>query len=128
MRRGYGPRQVRGDLRRIDREHRSGVSVLSGLRRPAGRRALTRRSIRRRAQAQGLAERYRAQVERSAFNTLALLVRPLGYSNLEVRFASKQELSTDVGMASLTQSDPAVAMPVPAGDALLTARGRSASS
>jgi hypothetical protein len=80
------------------------------------------------AQAQGLAERYRAQVERSAFNTLALLVRPLGYSNLEVRFASKQELSTDVGVASLTQSDPAVAMPAPAGEALLTARGRSASS
>jgi hypothetical protein len=77
---------------------------------------------------QGLAERYRAQVERSAFNTLALLVRPLGYSNLEVRFAPKQELSTDVGMASLTQSDPAVAMPAPAGDALFTARGRSASS
>ena len=80
------------------------------------------------AQAQGLAERYRAQVERSAFNTLALLVRPLGYSNLEVRFASKQELSTDVGVASLTQSDPVVAMPAPAGEALLTARGRSASS
>jgi len=57
-----------------------------------------------------------------------LLVRPLGYSNLEVRFASKQELSTDVGMASLTQSDPAVAIPAPACETLLTARGRSVSN
>jgi len=80
------------------------------------------------AQAQGLAERYRAQVERSAFNTLALLVRPLGYANLEVRFAPKQELSTDVGTAALTQSDPLVAMPVPAGETLLTTRGPGASS
>jgi hypothetical protein len=49
------------------------------------------------AQAQGLAERYRAQVERSAHTTLAMLVRPLGYPTIEVRFAQRQELSTDVG-------------------------------
>ncbi len=49
------------------------------------------------AQAQGLAERYRAQVERSAYTTLAMLVRPLGYPEIEVRFAQSQELSTDVG-------------------------------
>ena len=49
------------------------------------------------AQAHGLAERYRAQVERSAYTTLAMLVRPLGYPEIEVRFAQKQELSTDVG-------------------------------
>jgi hypothetical protein len=49
------------------------------------------------AQAQGLAERYRAQVERSAYTTLTLLVRPLGYADVEVRFASRQELSTDIG-------------------------------
>lgn len=49
------------------------------------------------AQAHGLAERYRAQVERSAYTTLAMLVRPLGYPEIEVRFAPKQELSTDVG-------------------------------
>jgi hypothetical protein len=49
------------------------------------------------AQAQGLAERYRAQVERSAYTTLAMLVRPLGYPTIQVRFAQRQELSTDVG-------------------------------
>jgi hypothetical protein len=49
------------------------------------------------SQAEGLAERYRAQVERSAYTTLAMLVRPLGYPEVEVRFASRQELSTDVG-------------------------------
>jgi hypothetical protein len=48
------------------------------------------------AQAQGLADRYRAQVERSAYTTLAMLVRPLGYPEIEVRFAQNQELSTDV--------------------------------
>ena len=49
------------------------------------------------AQAQGLADRYRAQVERSAWTTLAMLVRPLGYPDVEVRFAQGQELSIDLG-------------------------------
>lgn len=49
------------------------------------------------AQAQGLADRYRAQVERSAYTTLAMLVRPLGYPTIDVQFASRQELSTHVG-------------------------------
>jgi len=49
------------------------------------------------AQAQGLAERYREQVERSAYTTLAMLVRPLGYPSLEVTFAQRQELSADIG-------------------------------
>lgn len=46
------------------------------------------------AQAQALAERYRVQVERSAHATLAMLVRPLGYAQVEMRFAPGQELST----------------------------------
>ena len=75
------------------------------------------------AQAQGLAERYRAQVERSAYTTLAMLVRPLGYPEIEVRFAQNQELSTDVGAPfgpegrPLPSPSPAPAPPasVPAG-------------
>lgn len=68
------------------------------------------------AQAQGLAERYRAQVERSAYTTLAMLVRPLGYPTLEVRFAQRQELSTDVGTPfdALGAPQPQPAVPVPA--------------
>lgn len=67
------------------------------------------------AQAQGLAERYRAQVERSAYTTLAMLVRPLGYPAIEVRFAQRQELSTHVG-GPLAEAfgAPAVAPPEPA--------------
>lgn len=53
------------------------------------------------AQAQSLADRYRAQVERSAYSTLHMLVRPLGYPDVKVIFAQKQELSTDVGTPSL---------------------------
>ena len=59
------------------------------------------------AQAQGLAERYRAQVERSAYTTLAMLVRPLGYPAVEVRFAQRQELTTDVGSALAEALDAA---------------------
>jgi hypothetical protein len=72
------------------------------------------------AQAQGLAERYRAQVERSAYTTLAMLVRPLGYPSLEVRFAQRQELSTDVGAPfdALGAPLPAVAPDVSRGDAV----------
>jgi hypothetical protein len=62
------------------------------------------------AQAQGLAERYRAQVERSAYTTLAMLVRPLGYPSVEVRFAQRQELTTDVG-AALAEALEAAASP-----------------
>jgi hypothetical protein len=71
------------------------------------------------AQAQGLAERYRAQVERSAYTTLAMLVRPLGYAEVEVRFASKQELSTDIaapladGSAAATATAAAFVPPSP---------------
>lgn len=61
------------------------------------------------AQAQGLAERYRAQVERSAYTTLAMLVRPLGYPAVEVRFAQRQELTTDVGSALAEALDAAAA-------------------
>jgi hypothetical protein len=69
------------------------------------------------AQAQGLAERYRAQVERSAYTTLAMLVRPLGYLEVEVRFAPKQELSTDIaapladGLAAAVVAAPTAAPP-----------------
>ena len=65
------------------------------------------------AQAQGLADRYRAQVERSAYTTLAMLVRPLGYPSVEVRFAQRQELSTDVGgpLAELAAGRRAPAVP-----------------
>jgi hypothetical protein len=63
------------------------------------------------AQAQGLAERYRAQVERSAYTTLAMLVRPLGYPELEVRFAQNQELSTDVGAPFGPEGRPLAPLP-----------------
>lgn len=52
-------------------------------------------------QAQSLAERYREQVERSAHTTLSMLVRPLGYPTVQVRFAARQELSTDVNTSAL---------------------------
>ncbi|HYF59104.1 MAG TPA: DUF4230 domain-containing protein [Burkholderiaceae bacterium] len=69
------------------------------------------------AQAHGLAERYRAQVERSAYTTLAMLVRPLGFPAVEVRFAPRQELSTDVAAPMLDASEGqpagAGARPVP---------------
>lgn len=52
-------------------------------------------------QAQSLAERYREQVERSAHTTLAMLMRPLGYPTVQVRFASRQELSTDVNTSAI---------------------------
>jgi hypothetical protein len=67
------------------------------------------------AQAQGLAERYRAQVERSAYTTLAMLVRPLGYPEIEVRFAQNQELSTDVGAPFGPEGRPVA--PLPSADA-----------
>jgi hypothetical protein len=95
------------------------------------------------AQAHGLAERYRAQVERSAYTTLAMLVRPLGYPELEVRFASNQELSTDVsapfgdgarGAATLPPAaDPMAgpegwgASPAPPASVPVAARGNGAS-
>jgi hypothetical protein len=63
------------------------------------------------AQAQGLAERYRAQVERSAYTTLAMLVRPLGYPEIEVRFAQNQELSTDVGAPFGPEGRPIAPLP-----------------
>jgi hypothetical protein len=69
------------------------------------------------AQAQGLAERYREQVERSAHATLAMLVRPLGYPAVEVRFAQHQELSTEVGAPKLDTLEPRSsrgAVPAPA--------------
>ncbi|MFZ4756707.1 MAG: DUF4230 domain-containing protein [Burkholderiaceae bacterium] len=70
------------------------------------------------AQAQGLAERYRAQVERSAYTTLTLLVRPLGYTDVEVRFATRQELSTDIGGQLLERlggaASPTATVPGPA--------------
>jgi hypothetical protein len=65
------------------------------------------------SQAQGLAERYRAQVERSAYTTLAMLVRPLGYPTIEVRFAQRQELSTDIGAPLLDDAPAAEPMPPP---------------
>lgn len=65
------------------------------------------------SQAQGLAERYRAQVERSAYTTLAMLVRPLGYPSIEVRFAQRQELSTDVGGPLLDAFDGSGVVPAP---------------
>jgi hypothetical protein len=66
------------------------------------------------AQAQGLAERYRAQVERSAYTTLAMLVRPLGYPAIEIRFAQRQEISTDVGGPLIDAFDRAGPRPVAA--------------
>jgi hypothetical protein len=73
------------------------------------------------AQAQGLAERYRAQVERSAYTTLAMLVRPLGYPEIEVRFARNQELSTDVGTPFGPEGRPVA--PLPSSDAASTVAG-----
>ena len=74
-------------------------------------------------QAQSLAERYREQVERSAHTTLAMLVRPLGYPTVQVRFAARQELSADVNTSALesaARSDPhlgaeAMVRPAPGG-------------
>jgi hypothetical protein len=69
------------------------------------------------AQAQWLAERYRAQVERSAHTTLAMLVRPLGYPAIEVRFAQRQELSTNVGGPLLDVFDGVPVRDAPSPDA-----------
>jgi len=79
------------------------------------------------AQAQGLAERYREQVERSAYTTLTMLVRPLGYPTVEVKFAQRQELSTDVGTpfdTPLAAAAPPVPIDAPAarGDGVGLAR------
>ena len=63
-------------------------------------------------QAQQLAERYRAQVERSAHATLATLVRPLGYPMVQVRFAARQELSTEVEMPGLNAPAAAASQPL----------------
>jgi hypothetical protein len=65
------------------------------------------------AQAQGLAERYREQVERSAYTTLTMLVRPLGYPSVEVKFAQRQELSTNVDTPLFDTPSGAAASPVP---------------
>jgi len=71
------------------------------------------------AQAQALAERYRDQVERSAHSTLSMLVRPLGYSQVEVRFSPSQELST------LTLPDSASLMaPIPGGHERMPVRAQ----
>jgi hypothetical protein len=64
------------------------------------------------AQAQGLADRYREQVERSAYTTLAMLVRPLGFPSVEVRFAQRQELSTNVGTPALESMGIEPTLPV----------------
>lgn len=48
------------------------------------------------AQAQVLAQRYRPQVEQSAYSTLKMLTRPLRFSELEVRFQDQPEVSSDV--------------------------------
>jgi hypothetical protein len=66
------------------------------------------------AQAQELAERYRVQVERSAHSTLSMLVRPLGYHTVLVRFAERQELSTDLGPRSLeaANASPVATQPI----------------
>ncbi|MFZ9408002.1 MAG: DUF4230 domain-containing protein [Burkholderiaceae bacterium] len=61
------------------------------------------------AQAQTLAERYRDQVERSAYSTLSMLVRPLGYAQVEIRFAANQELAT----LTLAETKAEGAMPAP---------------
>lgn len=58
------------------------------------------------AQAQTLAERYRDQVERSAYSTLSMLVRPLGYAQVEIRFAANQELATLTLNERLNESQP----------------------
>jgi hypothetical protein len=78
------------------------------------------------AQAQGLAERYRGQVERSAHATLAMLVRPLGYPAIEVRFADRQELSTDVGKQLLDRLNGLAGTPTsaPRAEALPAAASR----
>lgn len=71
------------------------------------------------AQAQALAERYRDQVERSAHSTLSMLVRPLGYTQVEVRFSPSQELST------LTLPDSASLMaPIPGGHERMPVRAQ----
>lgn len=76
------------------------------------------------AQAQGLAERYRAQVEQSAYSTLHMLVRPLGYPDVQVRFASSQELSTDLSTQLLEPASglmPTPGAPIPNEPASLAA-------
>jgi hypothetical protein len=62
------------------------------------------------SQAQLLAVRYRAQVEHSAYSTLRLLARPLGFNGLELRFREQAEVSGDVALGPAAQ--PAV---LPAG-------------
>ncbi len=55
-----------------------------------------------RVQAEALALRYRAQVEQSAHSTLKILTKPLGFVELEVRFADSPQISNDVTMAAST--------------------------
>lgn len=50
------------------------------------------------AQAQSLAQRYRPQVEQSAYSTLRILTKPMGFAELEVRFQSAAHVSDDVQM------------------------------
>lgn len=54
-------------------------------------------------QAEALAVRYRSQVEQSAYTTLKVLTKPLGFGDLEVRFQDTPEFSDDVAMASNVQ-------------------------
>ena len=67
------------------------------------------------AQAQTLAQRYRDQVERSAYSTLSMLVRPLGYAQVEIRFAANQELATLTSNERLNENQALRPQPVSEG-------------
>lgn len=54
-------------------------------------------------QAQALATRYRPQVEQSAFTTLRVITKPLGFADVEVRFQNAAQVSNDVVMSSNVQ-------------------------
>ncbi len=56
-----------------------------------------------RIQAEALALRYRAQVEQSAHSTLKILTKPLGFTELEIRFHDSAQVSSDVTMSSSNQ-------------------------
>lgn len=52
-----------------------------------------------RAEADTLARRYRAEVEASAYRTLKVISGPLGFAELEVRFAQESEITESIALA-----------------------------
>lgn len=63
-------------------------------------------------QAQSLAQRYRPQVEQSAYSTLRILTKPLGFPELEVRFQNTAQVSDDVQLVpNVLPNSPSETLP-----------------